>query len=141
LSRRVTRRTLTGMAAAPSELGPSTARAALDDARLAHLVDQLGVGGFAQLMTRFGPASATELDRLDRAVATGEVEAIRGAAHRIVGFASNFGARTLADLARTLELEPSLATEMAPRLRNSARSTEVALAEDATRRARGEDAR
>lgn len=106
----------------------------LDAERLARLAEQLGAGGFARLMGRFGPASKSELQRLDAALADGTPEAIRSAAHRIAGFASNFGARGLAHLAKELEHHPEEAGAIAPELRRFVASTEAALDEEAERR-------
>lgn len=108
--------------------------AAVDRTRLAHLATQLGRAGYVRLMNRFGPASQIELERLTVAVDSGRPDAIRRAAHRIAGFAANFGASGLARLARELEANPEAARELAPRMRDSARSTESALSLDVEHR-------
>lgn len=99
----------------------------LDGARLERLQTQLGQGRFERLMGRFEPASRVELDRLDAAAATNSLAAISAAAHRIAGFAANFGAQGLATLARELEAHPEEVKSIAPQLRAAIERTSAAL--------------
>lgn len=107
---------------------------ALDEARLEHLWAQLGSEGFRRLVNRFAPASKVELERLDSALATGRVDPVRAAAHRLAGFAANFGAARLARLARELEAHPGDAEARVPGLRDAVAASEVALDADVARR-------
>jgi len=106
----------------------------VDEARLTHLWTQLGLVGFRRLMGRFSPASKIELERLDTALATGRLEPVQSAAHRMAGFAANFGAARLAGLARHLEAHPEDGEVLAPSLRDAVTASEVALDADVARR-------
>lgn len=113
---------------------------ALDEARLAHLWAQLGAEGFRRLMNRFAPASKVELERLQSALATGRADPVRAAAHRLAGFAANFGAARLAQLARDLEADPEAAESRVADLHDVIAASEVALDADVARRcARGSE--
>ena len=111
---------------------------ALDETRLAHLWAQLGPAGFRRLVNRFAPASKVELERLDSALATGRVDPVRAAAHRIAGFAANFGADRLARLARDIEAHPDDAEARVAGLRDAVTASEIALDADVARRCAAE---
>ena len=70
--------------------------------QLASITDGQGFSVLGELLNAFLGAVPSRLEALDRAVATGDVNAVGDQAHSLTGSAASFGARGMADLCREL---------------------------------------
>lgn len=79
-------------------------RAALDTAAYAELQDTMGADFAVELLETFLAEAPVMLEALRKAAASGDAEGFRRAAHSIKSNAGLFGATSLADMARGMEL-------------------------------------
>ncbi|MGF1508301.1 MAG: ATP-binding protein [Myxococcota bacterium] len=80
-----------------------SSREALDVKRLEHLRSSVGVRNLDKLLEKFSVQARDEAERLEQALLSGETTDIRYRAHRLAGFAGNFGAVRLAQWAHRVE--------------------------------------
>lgn len=76
----------------------------LDEAALSELSEAVGPEAFVRLVGRFLQDAAESLDEVGAAVGEGDVQRLRGAAHRLTGLFNQFGASHAADAALAVEL-------------------------------------
>jgi signal transduction histidine kinase/CheY-like chemotaxis protein/HPt (histidine-containing phosphotransfer) domain-containing protein len=87
-------------------VGPAPAASApvfVDRERLDHLAEHLQPADLMHLIRRFSERMRTEVDTLLAALDGADAERTQIQAHRLAGFAANFGARALAEWARQVE--------------------------------------
>jgi HPt (histidine-containing phosphotransfer) domain-containing protein len=78
--------------------------AVIDAATFAELQDTAGADFVVELVDTFGEEAPPLVDELRSALAAGDAERFRRAAHSLKSNSRTFGARSLAEMARTLEL-------------------------------------
>jgi CheY-like chemotaxis protein/HPt (histidine-containing phosphotransfer) domain-containing protein len=92
----------TGLAPAPDAAAPAV-EGLVDDTYLRLLVDSLGAAKVDRLLREFGEHAQTSGRHLAEARATGDVAALRAAAHGLHGMAANLGLSGLATATAALE--------------------------------------
>lgn len=76
----------------------------LDESALSELSEAVGPEAFVRLVGRFLQDAAESLDEIGAAGGEGDVQRLRGAAHRLTGLFNQFGASHAADAALAVEL-------------------------------------
>jgi HPt (histidine-containing phosphotransfer) domain-containing protein len=87
-----------------------------DEDQMATLRDALGDEELRAMLARLPAAIAQAQQKIEEAVAAGNLEAARRAAHGLKGVATNFGAARIAATAREMELETASIEAMQERL-------------------------
>ena len=94
----------------------SAPRPLFDEDQMATLRDALGDEELRAMLARLPAAIAQAHQKIEEAVAAGNLEAARRAAHGLEGVATNFGAARIAATAREMELETASIEAMQQRL-------------------------
>jgi hypothetical protein len=94
-------------AARPSE-AETPRGVALDRQRLRHLQESVGTRNLERLLDKFTRQARDEAEQLETALLSGTDADVRYRAHRLAGFAGNFGAVRLAEWARELNAHPEV---------------------------------
>ncbi len=84
---------------------PSGEPVLIDDQAIDGLRDMLSEDKLRHILGRVPPEAGAQLNAIKTAIAGGDLDTARRAAHKLKGMAGNIGARRLADAARRVELE------------------------------------
>jgi histidine phosphotransfer protein HptB len=100
-----------------------------ENGQLDLLRDALGGDELSAMLLQLPEAAAQSLDAIGAALASGDIEATRKAAHVLKGFASSLGAARLASVAREIELDHDSLSSVAECLPSLAATIEATVAE------------